>query len=139
MGALAVVGLGLAAFSAPNTSAIMGSVRRDQLGVASAFLATMRVTGQALSVAVLGGIAASRSVRWAGGCCSPTAGRRRLAHGVSRAADQYARGYTYAMATRAALAVVGAALTDPWRSRARGPAGRVISRRRSPASKGTAG
>ncbi len=28
---LGVVGLGMAAFSAPNTSAIMGSVRRDQL------------------------------------------------------------------------------------------------------------
>ena len=51
---------GLAAFSAPNTSAIMGSVRRDQLSVASAFLGTMRTTGQALSVALLGGIAASQ-------------------------------------------------------------------------------
>jgi MFS family permease len=57
--ALAIVGVGMAAFSAPNTSAIMGSVDRSQLSVASAFLGTMRVTGQALSVAVLGGIAAS--------------------------------------------------------------------------------
>ena len=52
-------GLGMAAFSAPNMSAIMGSVQRRQLGLASAFVGTMRVTGQALSVAVLGGIAAS--------------------------------------------------------------------------------
>ena len=57
---LAVVGLGMAAFSAPNTSAIMGSVRRDQLSQASAFLSTMRTSGQALSVALLGGIAASQ-------------------------------------------------------------------------------
>ncbi len=55
----AVVGLGMAAFSAPNMSAIMGSVEKRQLGLASAFVGTMRVTGQALSVAVLGGIAAS--------------------------------------------------------------------------------
>ena len=57
---LGVVGLGMAAFSAPNTSAIMGSVRRDQLSQASAFLGTMRTAGQALSVALLGGIAASQ-------------------------------------------------------------------------------
>ena len=57
---LAVVGVGMAAFSAPNTSAVMGSVRRDQLSQASAFLGTMRTSGQALSVALLGGIAASQ-------------------------------------------------------------------------------
>ena len=57
---LAVVGFGMAAFSAPNTSAVMGSVRRDQLSQASAFLSTMRTSGQALSVALLGGIAASQ-------------------------------------------------------------------------------
>ena len=66
MGALALVGLGLATFSAPNVSAIMGSVPRPQLSLASAFLGTMRVTGMALSVALLGGIAASQLGR-AGG------------------------------------------------------------------------
>ncbi len=35
---LGLVGLGMASFSAPNSSAIMGSVRRDQLSVASAFM-----------------------------------------------------------------------------------------------------
>jgi hypothetical protein len=87
-------------------------VRRDQLGVASAFLATMRVTGQALSVAVLGGIAAS-TLGALGGRLLFThgAGAGQLAHGVSHAADQYARGFTYAMATGAALAVVGALLS----------------------------
>ena len=47
---LALVGLGMASFSAPNASAIMGSVRRDQLSVASSFIGTMRTAGQALSV-----------------------------------------------------------------------------------------
>ena len=68
--ALATVGVGMAAFSAPNTSAIMGSVDRSQLSVASAFLGTMRVTGQAL---MWPSSEASRPATWvpeAGGCCS---------------------------------------------------------------------
>jgi EmrB/QacA subfamily drug resistance transporter len=110
MAALAVVGVGLATFSAPNTSAIMGSVERRQLSLASAFLGTMRVTGQALSVALLGGIAASQLGRM-GGRFLYTRG-----HGaglVSQAfhlhiLDSYATGYRYAMLTGAALALVGA-------------------------------
>lgn len=100
VGSLAVVGLGMAAFSAPNTSAIMGSVERTQLGVASAFLATMRVTGQALSVAFLGGIAASRlgSGGW----------RLLLAKASGPAAGAFAWGYSAAMYTGAALALLGA-------------------------------
>jgi len=106
--ALALVGLGMAAFSAPNTSAIMGSVARSQLGVASAFLGTMRVTGQALSVAILGGIAASHL---------GTGGWKQLLHvGASpQAAAAYARGYSAAMLTGAGLALLGA-----WASLARG-------------------
>ena len=106
--ALAIVGVGMAAFSAPNTSAIMGSVARSQLGVASAFLGTMRVTGQALSVAILGGIAASHL---------GTGGWKQLLHvGASpQAAAAYARGYSAAMLTGAGLALLGA-----WASLARG-------------------
>jgi EmrB/QacA subfamily drug resistance transporter len=104
MGALALVGLGLATFSAPNTSAIMGSVARHQLSLASAFLGTMRVTGMALSVALLGGIAASQLGR-AGGRILYTHG-----HGIAAAtaATDYATGYKYAMLTGAGLALVGA-------------------------------
>ena len=100
--ALAVVGLGMAAFSAPNTSAIMGSVQRSQLGVASAFLATMRVTGQALSVAFLGGIAASRL---------GSGGWRQLLHqgaAAGPAIQAFAWGYRAAMFTGAGLALLGA-------------------------------
>jgi|GEM_PF-195035 len=104
MGALVLVGLGLATFSAPNTSAIMGSVARPQLSLASAFLGTMRVTGMALSVALLGGIAASQLGR-AGGRILYTHG-----HGTAaiNAAANYATGYKYAMLTGAGLALVGA-------------------------------
>jgi hypothetical protein len=109
-GNLAIVGLGMAAFSAPNTSAIMGSVRRDQLGVASAFLGTMRTTGQALSVALLGGIAASQLGR--------LGGRLLFTHGGSgtsglaeQAVSGFAQGYRYAMLTGAVLALLGAAVS----------------------------
>jgi EmrB/QacA subfamily drug resistance transporter len=112
LAALAVVGLGMAAFSAPNTSAIMGSVERNQLSVASAFLGTMRVTGQAVSVGLLGSIAASRlgSGGW----------NQLLRHaGGTGAADAFAWGYRAAMATGAGLALLGALA-----SLTRGPAHR---------------
>ena len=38
--ALATIGVGMAVFSAPNISAVMGSVDRSQLSLASGFLAT---------------------------------------------------------------------------------------------------
>lgn len=47
---LAVVGAGFGLFSSPNTNAVMGSVERKHYGVASAVLATMRLTGQMMSM-----------------------------------------------------------------------------------------
>jgi EmrB/QacA subfamily drug resistance transporter len=49
---LMLVGLGFALFSSPNTNAIMGSVMPRQYGVASSFLATMRMVGQMLSMGI---------------------------------------------------------------------------------------
>jgi EmrB/QacA subfamily drug resistance transporter len=109
-GNLAIVGLGMAAFSAPNTSAIMGSVRRDQLGVASAFLGTMRTAGQALSVALLGGIAASQLGRL-GGRLLFTHGRGGSSGLAEQAVSGFAQGYRYAMLTGAVLALLGAAVS----------------------------
>ena len=104
---LALVGLGMASFSAPNTSAIMGSVRRDQLSVASAFMGTMRTAGQSLSVALLGGIAASQLGRLGGRLLFTHGGSG--ASGLSaKAVDAYAQGYTYAMLAGAVLALLGA-------------------------------
>lgn len=50
--ALLVAGLGFALFSSPNTNAVMSSVERSQLGVASATLGVMRSVGQMLSMGV---------------------------------------------------------------------------------------
>jgi EmrB/QacA subfamily drug resistance transporter len=49
---LVLCGLGFALFSSPNTSAIMGSVPRQQYGVASATTGIMRLIGQMLSMGI---------------------------------------------------------------------------------------
>jgi EmrB/QacA subfamily drug resistance transporter len=49
---LAVVGFGFGMFSSPNTNAIMGSVDKKFLGIASATVGTMRLTGQMMSMGI---------------------------------------------------------------------------------------
>jgi EmrB/QacA subfamily drug resistance transporter len=49
---LAIVGIGFGLFSSPNTNAIMGSVDKKYLGIASATVGTMRLTGQMISMGV---------------------------------------------------------------------------------------
>ncbi|MGH2484476.1 MAG: MFS transporter, partial [Ktedonobacterales bacterium] len=64
---LIITGFGQGLFQSPNNSAIMGAVPRERLGVASGFLATVRVLGQSLSVAVAGAIFATTGGAAAGG------------------------------------------------------------------------
>lgn len=100
--ALATLGLGLALFSAPNLSAVMGSVERSQLGVASGVFATMRFCGQGVSIAMLGAIAASK--------LGPAGGRVILlgaSAGVG-SGQAFAAGYRLAMFVGSGLAIVGA-------------------------------
>jgi EmrB/QacA subfamily drug resistance transporter len=49
---LVVLGAGFALFSSPNINAVMSSVDKKSLGVASATLATMRLTGQMFSLGI---------------------------------------------------------------------------------------
>jgi MFS family permease len=49
IGSLICLGLGFGLFSSPNTNAVMCSVEKRYLGVASAALGTMRLTGQMMS------------------------------------------------------------------------------------------
>lgn len=49
---LFILGAGFGLFSSPNTNAVMGSVEKRQLGVASATISTMRVAGQMISMAI---------------------------------------------------------------------------------------
>ena len=109
--ALGTIGLGMACFSAPNISAVMGSVDRSQLGLASGFLSTMRFTGQGISMALLGGIAA-----WKLGS---EGGRIILLGetGSGASAAAFADGFQVAMLVGAALVLVGAAIS--WTAKAR--------------------
>jgi len=50
---LMLLGFGLGLFSSPNTNAIMSSVERKFFGIASATVATMRLVGQILSMALV--------------------------------------------------------------------------------------
>lgn len=98
---LAVIGVGMASFSAPNSSAVLGSVERTQLSLASAFLGSMRVIGMTLSVAILGGLAASRLGE--GGW------QNLLVQGPGGpGADAFIWGYRTAMLTGACFALLGA-------------------------------
>jgi len=49
---LLILGVGFGLFSSPNMNAIMGSVDREYYGIASGTVATMRVLGQLVSMAV---------------------------------------------------------------------------------------
>lgn len=53
MTTLVVMGIGFALFSSPNTNAVMSSVERRHYGIASSSLGTMRITGQAFSMAIV--------------------------------------------------------------------------------------
>jgi EmrB/QacA subfamily drug resistance transporter len=63
---LAVLGLGLGLFQAPNNSIIMGSLPREQLGVAAGSLGTMRNMGMVLGIAISGAVFSNRYAYYGG-------------------------------------------------------------------------
>ena len=67
MGGMALIGAGLGLFTAPNSSAVMGAVPADQLGLASGLQATMRNLGIAGGAAAMAAIVSSRFVAHGGG------------------------------------------------------------------------
>jgi EmrB/QacA subfamily drug resistance transporter len=50
---LAVLGVGFALFSSPNTNAVMSAVDRKQYGIAAALLGSMRLNGQIVSMVLV--------------------------------------------------------------------------------------
>jgi EmrB/QacA subfamily drug resistance transporter len=56
---LLITGIGQSLFQSPNNSALMGSASRNMQGSASGFLATGRVFGQSVSIALAGAIFAA--------------------------------------------------------------------------------
>lgn len=53
MAGLAILGIGVGIFSAPNMNSIMGSVERRYFGVASATVSTMRLLGQTFGMGLI--------------------------------------------------------------------------------------
>ncbi len=49
---LGTIGIGFGLFSAPNTNSVMSSVQRENSGIASGFLGTMRFLGQLFSIVI---------------------------------------------------------------------------------------
>jgi len=60
------VGIGLGTFQSPNNSAVMGTVPRERLGVASGLLSITRIVGQTTGIAVLSAVWAGRVVVYHG-------------------------------------------------------------------------
>jgi EmrB/QacA subfamily drug resistance transporter len=60
------IGIGMGVFQSPNNSAILGSVPRERLGIASGLLATSRGLGQTTGIAVLGAFWAGRVAHYLG-------------------------------------------------------------------------
>lgn len=50
---LFTTGIGFSLFSSPNINALLGAVRREQLGIASGITSTVRVLGQMFSMAII--------------------------------------------------------------------------------------
>jgi len=61
------IGVGLGIFMSPNNSGIMGTARREQLGIVSGMMALTRTLGQTVGVAVMGAIWAGRTAYYSGG------------------------------------------------------------------------
>ena len=107
---LALAGVGLGLFQAPNTNALMGAAPASQQGMASGVFATTRVTGQALSVAIAGAVFTSFGAAAAGSALimqhmrAPSAS----AAGQLMLESTFLRGLHAALITCSAFAILGA-------------------------------
>jgi EmrB/QacA subfamily drug resistance transporter len=103
---LIVTGIGQGLFQSPNARAIMGAAPPNELGVASGTLATGRVVGQSLSVAVAGAVFTSFGGAAAGAAL--TVGRETLSVEQTLALQQtFVTGLHAAFVVCALLAALG--------------------------------
>jgi MFS family permease len=113
---LMFLGLGHALFSSPNSNAVMSSVPRSQIGLASGTLGTVRSAGQSVGVAVLGGVVAASM---------PTGAFAELSGGSvasGRTAQLFVTGMHYAFLLAAFLCAIGV-LTSLVRAKGNGGTG----------------
>ena len=103
---LLVTGAGQALFQSPNNSALMGAAPRNLQGSAGGFLATGRVVGQSLSVAISGAIFASLGGSAAGHALVAQAHNLPPAQ-VQALQATFANAFHYTFITCAAIAAIG--------------------------------
>jgi len=105
---LVVTGAGQAMFQSPNNSALLGAAPRGQQGSASGFLATGRVVGQSLSVALAGAIFAGLGGAAAGQVLATQQYNHALsAAQISALQQTFAYGFHAAFITCAVIAAIG--------------------------------
>jgi EmrB/QacA subfamily drug resistance transporter len=102
---LALCGLGMGCFQPPNNSAVMGTLPRERLGSGAGMLATSRVLGQVLGIALAGALFRARG-------------------GAAGTAGAFLGGYRTALLVGAALALAAGVVSlarDLTAARARSP------------------
>ena len=103
---LVFTGVGQGLFQAPNTRAMMGAAPRSEQGVASGLLATGRVIGQSLSVALAGTIFTSLGAAAAGTLLAAQA-HHLPASKVAALQNTFVNGFHYALLLCAGFAALG--------------------------------
>lgn len=103
---LVVTGIGQAVFQSPNNSALMGSAPRNRQGVAAGFLATGRVVGQSVSVALAGAIFTSLGGAIAGAVLARGLQHLSTEH-ISALQNTFTNGFHTAFIVCAAIAALG--------------------------------
>jgi EmrB/QacA subfamily drug resistance transporter len=103
---LVLTGIGQGLFQAPNTRALMGAARPSEQGIASGVLATGRVIGQSLSVAIGGTIFTSFGAA-AAGTLLATQGQHLPASRVNELQQTFVSGFHAALLICAAFAAIG--------------------------------
>jgi EmrB/QacA subfamily drug resistance transporter len=104
---LCVTGIGQGLFQSPNNSALMGAAPRGRQGTASGFLATGRVVGQSVSVALAGAIFAGLGAAAAGNRLAAMRGQHSSQSQLAGLQQTFMVGFHSAFVVCAAIAALG--------------------------------
>jgi len=104
---LAIIGIGQGLFMSPNTRTMMGAAPRNAQGEASGLLATGRVIGQSMSVALTGTVFAALGGATAGALLSSPQARSLPLTSISELQHTFVGSFQAALLVCAAFAALG--------------------------------
>ncbi len=104
---LAVIGIGQGLFQSPNTRTMMGAAPRNAQGEASGLLATGRVIGQSMSVALTGSVFAALGGATAGTLLSSPQAKSLASASVQALQQTFVNSFHTALLVCAAFAALG--------------------------------